>query len=85
MNDQGADLVTINIDFARLCSTMLALSAKEEGGKPEPDRSANQAPTCFIQSLMLMPNRWIYLPPILFRIAIDLKMNNSVMLAIHRR
>lgn len=29
-------MVTTNLDFARLCSTMLALSADEEGGKPEP-------------------------------------------------
>jgi hypothetical protein len=36
MGDQVADMVTANIDFARLCSTMLALSAKEAGGKPEP-------------------------------------------------
>jgi hypothetical protein len=36
MKDQVADMVTANLDFARLCSTMLALSAKEQGGKPEP-------------------------------------------------
>jgi hypothetical protein len=36
MGDQVADMVTANIDFARLCSTMLALSAQEADGRPEP-------------------------------------------------
>src|ERR1700730_18485686 len=36
MNDEVADMVTANLDFARLCSTRLVRSAKEEEGKPEP-------------------------------------------------
>lgn len=36
IDDQYFDIVTSAFDFAKLCSALLALSAKEKGGKPDP-------------------------------------------------
>jgi hypothetical protein len=36
VDDQYFDIVTSAFDFAKLCSALLALSAKEKGGKPDP-------------------------------------------------
>jgi hypothetical protein len=53
MNDQVADLVTANLDFARLCSTILAVSAKEEGGKPQSSHRRHKPK-------LTMPPPWLH-------------------------
>jgi hypothetical protein len=36
IDDKYFDILTSAFDFAKLCSALLALSAKEKGGKPDP-------------------------------------------------